>query len=137
MRVKHFFIFLTLFFNTDLLFSQNQVDSLLSKLNSIHSKNRILISGSIEDIYINKTSKSIDLDGNFISLDEYTISYENSYSEKHKKIMDIIMIKCISGNCITNSKNNTRYSGYGLFFKSKKACYDFINVLDKIREILK
>lgn len=129
-------ITLILYLITTSTFGQDKIDSLLKKLNLIHMQSRVLISGKVEEIYINRTSTLLDIDGKMIPLNEYSIDFENNYSDSHKNNMNVVMIKCKTGNCIADKRNNNIISGLGLFFKSKKASYDFINILDQIRDLI-
>lgn len=115
---------------------QRKADSLLIKLNKIYKANRVILTGEVGEVFINKTKKTLDIDDCIIPLDNYTAYYQNSYNEYYKKKMDIVYLKCLNGNCQLDQKTNEYNSGFGIFFKSKKVCYDFINILDEIKEEL-
>lgn len=120
-----------------ILLAQNKADVLLAKLNKVHKENRVLGEGVINEIFINKTAKTLDIDNYRIPLSNYTAYFENSYNSFHKKNMNITYFKCLDGShCIIDSKTHEDNKAVGFYFKSKKACYDFMNLIDEIKQAL-
>ena len=119
---------------------QVQLDNLLIKLNKLQKENRLMFVGKVQEIYLNKTNKTIDMDNLTIPLGSYTVNYlnsnENIDNKYHKKNLDIVSFRCTEGNCLYRQSTNTYHNGFWIYFKSKKACYDFINTLDEIKNIL-
>ena len=133
---KFLFLFLIAFTTIQKISLAQNIDGLLIKINKLYKENRVLMTGKIQEIYLNKTNKTIDIDDKIIPLDNYSINYENSYIKFHKKNMNIVYIKCIEGNCILDRETKESNSALGFYFKTKKACYDFMNLLDEIRQLM-
>lgn len=71
-------------------FGQTKFDSLLVKLNKIYKGNRLILTGKIQEIYVNKTNKTLDIDSYVIPINNYTAAYKNSYNKFHNKNLDIV-----------------------------------------------
>lgn len=109
-------------------------DNVLIKLNKLYKETRLLSTGKVQEIFINRTNKTVDIDNRIIPLTNYTASYENSYQTSFKRNIDKVWLTCLDGqNCITLPEDDP-IKGLGLFFKSKKASYDFINLLDQLKQ---
>lgn len=119
-----------------LSFGQSKIDGLLSKLNKLHKENRVLGYGKIEDIFLNKTDKTIDIDNKIIPLTNYTANYEEIYNLKLERNVNVVKISCLDKeNCMIDSKTQDDYKSLGFYFKTKKACYDFINLIEEIKQV--
>ena len=122
--------------------AQNTIDILIKKINKFHKENRDDPGKKINDMYVNKTNKTIDIDDFVISLDSYKATYYVNH-EKNETIHGVLF-QCIENqDCIyKNGEKNNRdkigfsLSGMGIAFKSKKACYEFINLIDELKKML-
>jgi hypothetical protein len=120
---------------------QTKVDSLVKKLNKLYKENRVNPGEKIGQIFVNKTSKTIDIDDYVVQLNSYTANYK--VINDGKGIAHTVLLECVGeSECMySNDKKNEnssgfRISGFGMGFKSKEACYGFINLLDEIKQLL-
>lgn len=134
-----FFLLLSLFAN-----SQNKIDIKIRNLNKFYKDQRITLDGKLPDIFINKTGKTIDLGEYIIQLENYIADYQAV--QYGKKNFNMVRISCLGDNgCIySNDKetkerqasSNFKISEFNIAFKSKKACYDFINMVDELKQLV-
>ena len=115
-------------------FSQSKTDNLVKRLNIFYKSNRVLFSGKVQEIYLNRGNRTLEIDNIVIPLNNFSATYKNSYNPYHKKNMHTANLACLEGNCFFKNKDQEFISGTGLFFKTKNACFDFINIIDEIKE---
>ena len=85
------------------------------------------------DIHLNKAAKIIEIGGTNIPLLETTILYNLIQND------NAVTFHCDDG-CITyvdKNGNNERDRGFGIVFKTKDECYDFINLIADLTDKLK
>ncbi len=120
------------------LVAQTKADKVLQKINLLNKKSRIWFLGkSVNEIYLNSHLKKIDVDDCSIPLENIEFNY--IYSGHWKSAEDGVSVKkyhgvhlsCISGNCISVDDGSVA-SGFTMFFKTKKDCYNFINLLNDL-----
>lgn len=119
---------------------QDKADAILVKLNKLYKENRVLpektVASTYHEIFLNKTNKTIDINGYSIPLGGYKVDYNYSYYKYFNKYMHKAELTCIDGDCIFIQVENRHMSGMGFFLTTKKACYDFINLLAEIKQAL-
>ena len=100
-------------------------------------QNNAAVGGKPKHIFINRFNKSIDILGFQILLDSVKTVYR--FDDTLKSIYrNQVAFECESTsqkNCIKNALNEYS-SALFISFKSKSACYDFMNLLFEIKECL-
>jgi len=109
----------------------NNYDNLVSKL-KLKYKNNVATSKP-KDIFINKFNKSIEIEGHQVSVDSVKAIYFFDNAAK-SSYQNQVKFECNTGNCIIYDVKNEKVSGLRIAFKTKQACYDFINILSEIRK---
>jgi hypothetical protein len=87
------------------------------------------------EIYFSKSEGILDFDNYQFKLKEVTVRYEY-YDRNPNLSTNWLEFHCDYGNCITDP-NGKVVSGFSLPFKSKKAVYEFIEILGELRKKLK
>ena len=92
--------------------SQTKVDLLVQKLNKFYKENRVNPGGKIQEIFINKTSKTIDIEDYVVRLDNYTANYK--VIDDGKIITHTVFIECLGeSECMySNDKEKQNSSGF-------------------------
>jgi hypothetical protein len=102
----------------------------------IKSLYKINVNASIpNEIFINNFDKTLDILNHQILLDSVKIIY--FFDTTCKPIYaNKVRFNCPDTNCIIYETNNTEVSGLSIPFKSKSACYKFINLLSELKKSL-
>lgn len=126
--------FLSLQTGTDLL--QDNTSSLLKKLNDIDKKYCRSYKEGMK-IFYNQDIMVLDYHGDRIPLMEATFEYYSIQNEQTKgELIQMLKIECkqLGKNCVKEEDGN-EISGVTVFYESKQAIYDFIEIIDKLRRI--
>lgn len=89
------------------------------------------------DIFFNSAESMLDLDGRQIPLKRTRVLYEFQDSDDNVSAKHWVKFRCIVKGCfdgLDQSDSNT--VAYGMPFKTKKACYDFINLIGQLKKTL-
>jgi hypothetical protein len=103
-------------------------DEAFLKVKKFYSEN-FKREGKETPIYFNKAENILNLDNFSIPIKEVKILYVN------RDGTDIVLFDCDDCIIVMNKYNKLEYwSGFGLAFYSKEDSYEFINLLNNLRE---
>ena len=108
--------------------AQSGKSALTQKIKAFIKANSVL-SGKNPVIYFNNVDKIIDIDGYRIPLNEVKTTY-NYHQTSYGHCVDF---DCRSGNCITQADGSGAI-GFAVAFKTKKNCYDFIDLISQLKK---
>ncbi|MFI5139229.1 MAG: hypothetical protein ACHQIM_15505 [Sphingobacteriales bacterium] len=133
--MKRFIILFLLIKISTSAFCQTQSYSKLeNQLNLLYKNN---VTGKLKYIFINRFNKSIDISGFQVVLDSVQATYyfDNTAKAIYQNKVEIECVSNGSRNCLKNAINGDS-SGLSIPFKNKSACYEFINILSEIKELM-
>ncbi len=132
---RRFFFLIIFSFIAQILFSQGKVNQCMVKLNKIHMQGRLMFTGKVPQLYLNKEDKILDLGNYFLYIEKVEAIYSYEARELPTKKYHGVKFRCIEDDCIKSSdfgySNNITN-----FFKSKKDCYNFINAFNELKKSL-
>ncbi len=133
LKTLFFFLFFLISHN---LFSQSKTDKILFKVNVLNKETRLKFTNTpIKAIYLNIDAQQLDLEDHLVPLCNIKLSYSyQAWDQANKsKKYHAVRFSCISsGNCIILDDGSVA-SAVTIFFKTKKDCYDFLNLINELR----
>jgi hypothetical protein len=124
---------------------QVNTNGLIQHLNKLNRDDRVWATSEKTAVFLNKADKTLEIGEVKIDLTYYTATADSAYNSIHKKMYPTVRISCSDNNgCITR-KNIEKPSfvgdkitmrGVTYFFKTKAACFDYINTIYDVRSSL-
>ena len=115
--------------------AQISTDAIIVKLNKIHKTGRIF-GNRVTTIFMNKSDNTLDMDGSVFPIDQVKMNYEFRSDQKINK--NAVTIRCTESGCFTNkgeyNSGLITTSAITIFFKTKEASYQFINLFADLQK---
>ncbi len=109
--------------------SQSNSNKVIDQIKLYYFNNGIAIGE--KEIFYNNSENIIELDGYQIPLNEVKVVY--NYNDSLPGFYHFVYYECKQDkNCI-KSKNDEYVFGFSVPFRSKEACYEFINLISNLK----
>ena len=107
--MKNYFCFFFFFLSLS-VYSQDSSNKIMAKIVTLINNNRIYVNGKgPTKLYLNKSTKTLDYDGEEINLKHCTFVYGDFFDETKQKTFSSVSFKCDDNfDCISNSTSSFR-----------------------------
>lgn len=116
-------------------YGQNKEDIAFNKVKDFYFKKVLGRNTGETSIYFNRNEKAVDIIGYLIPI----LKVKIKYTEADRKAKHFVEFICETDGCILKSQDNdsNETNSFGVPFGSKQDCYDFINLLAELKEVLR
>lgn len=132
------FLFLLLVLISSKIYSQNKETLQYNKVKTLYLSTTVSCMENDKEycsIFFNKSEKSLDIINKLVPLTKVEVRYR--YSEMIPGVKHFVQFICHDdANCIFDSKKIEYNNSLSVPFYSKEACYNFIEAVADLKELL-